>query len=63
MTIFAGDDVTDEDAMELLTGQDVGIKVGDKETVAAQRVSGPQELADLLGVFADQRARAVTSIK
>lgn len=63
VTIFAGDDVTDEDAMELLTGQDVGIKVGDKETVAAQRVSGSQELADLLGVFADQRARAVTSIK
>ncbi|GAA2121479.1 trehalose-phosphatase [Kocuria atrinae] len=63
VTVFAGDDVTDEDAMELLTGQDLGIKVGDKETVAAQRVSGPQELADLLGVFADQRARAVTSIK
>lgn len=63
MTIFAGDDVTDEDAMELLTERDLGIKVGDKETVAAQRVTGPQELADLLGVFADQRARAVTSIK
>ncbi len=63
VTVFAGDDVTDEDALELLTGPDVGIKVGDKETVATQRVSGPQELADLLGVFADQRTRAVTSIR
>ena len=63
VTVFAGDDVTDEDAMELLTGPDVGIKVGDKETVATQRVNGPQELADLLGVFADQRTRAVTSIR
>lgn len=63
VTVFAGDDVTDEDAMELLTGQDVGIKVGEKETVAAQRVSGPQDLAGLLGVFAHQRALAVTSIK
>ena len=62
VTLFAGDDVTDEDAMELLTDQDVGIKVGEKESVAAHRVGGPQELADLLGVFASRRARAVTSI-
>ncbi|MCT1803656.1 trehalose-phosphatase [Kocuria carniphila] len=63
VTVFAGDDVTDEDAMDLLTGEDLGIKVGEKESVATQRVSGPQELADVLSVFADQRARAVTSIK
>ncbi|WP_431813342.1 trehalose-phosphatase [Kocuria sp. cx-455] len=63
VVVFAGDDVTDEDAMELLTVNDLGIKVGDKESVARQRVSGPEELADLLRAFADQRARMVTSIK
>lgn len=62
VTIFAGDDTTDEDAMELLDERDLGIKVGDKESVATQRVGGPEELAELLGVFADQRARSVTSI-
>lgn len=61
--VFAGDDVTDEDAMAVLTVDDLGIKVGEKESAARQRVSGPEELADLLSVFADQRARVVTSIK
>ena len=63
VVVFAGDDVTDEDAMQLLGVNDLGIKVGGRESVARQRVSGPEELANLLNVFADQRARVVTSIK
>lgn len=59
LTVFAGDDATDEDAMRLLGDGDVGIKVGDRQTVAGHRVSGPEELAGILSVFARERA-AVT---
>lgn len=62
VTVFAGDDVTDEDAMELLTSRDVGIKVGDKESIAAHRVDGPEELAELLGVLAHRRAQSMSGI-
>lgn len=62
VTVFAGDDVTDEDAMRLLTARDVGIKVGDKESAAAWRVTDPQELAGVLSRLAHERARIMTSI-
>ena len=42
--LFVGDDVTDEDGMRALRPQDVGLKVGDKETVAPFRVASPEAL-------------------
>jgi trehalose 6-phosphate phosphatase len=54
--LFAGDDVTDEDALRQTTGtDDVGVKVGDGETVAPYRVTGPDAVAALLDTLADLR--------
>ncbi len=36
--LFAGDDVTDEDALASLHGEDLGVRVGDGPTAAAARV-------------------------
>ncbi|SDG00216.1 trehalose 6-phosphatase [Blastococcus aurantiacus] len=54
--LYLGDDVTDEDAFRALGPDDVTVKVGDGETVAAHRVADPaavrallEQLADLLG--------------
>ena len=57
--LFVGDDVTDEDGMRVLRSQDVGLKVGDKETIAAFRVASPEALGRLLTRFAQMRAEAV----
>lgn len=46
--LFAGDDVTDEDAFAVLEPQDVGIKVGDGPTAAGYRVADPDEMAAVL---------------
>lgn len=46
--LYAGDDTTDEDAFAVLTGDDVGIKVGDGETLAGWRVADPEELSAVL---------------
>ncbi|MBO3662383.1 trehalose-phosphatase [Microbacterium stercoris] len=54
--LFAGDDVTDEDALRSLRPGDLGVRVGDGETAAAVRVADPLELADLLIALADARA-------
>ena len=62
VTVFAGDDDTDEDAMAILGPHDVGIKVGTKDSTAPWRVADPEALARLLTDFARQRARAVTII-
>jgi trehalose 6-phosphate phosphatase len=53
--LFAGDDVTDEDAMRVLTGDDLGVRVGPGETAATLRVESPQQVAELLGVIAAER--------
>lgn len=53
--LFAGDDVTDEDAMRVLTGSDLGVRVGPGESAAALRVEDPQEMAKLLEALADER--------
>lgn len=53
--VFAGDDVTDEDAMRVLTDDDLGVRVGAGETAAALRVDTPQQVALLLGVIATER--------
>ncbi len=56
--LYAGDDVTDEDAFAALQPHDVGIKVGPGETAAAFRVPGPVELSRSLATFAELRAVA-----
>ena len=56
--LFAGDDVTDEDAMASLGAQDLGVRVGDGPTAAAVRVPDIAALADLLTLLATERTRA-----
>ncbi|NKX56860.1 trehalose-phosphatase [Arthrobacter sp. E918] len=57
--LFAGDDVTDENAFAVLRGQDVGIKVGPGDTGARYRVDSPQAFAAVLAELARLRAAAV----
>ncbi len=54
--LFAGDDVTDEDALASLGQNDLGIRVGDGETAASVRVGSIQELAAALSLLARMRA-------
>lgn len=53
--LFAGDDVTDEDALAALEPGDVGIKVGSAATVAPWRVDSPQQLVLVLEALAEAR--------
>jgi Trehalose-6-phosphatase len=46
--LFAGDDVTDETAFARLRPGDVGVKVGDGDSLAEHRVPGPPEVGALL---------------
>lgn len=46
--LFAGDDVTDEHAMAVLRGEDVGIKVGPGQSRAGYRVDAPEQVQDML---------------
>ncbi|MHA6667441.1 trehalose-phosphatase [Homoserinimonas sp. A447] len=52
---FAGDDVTDEDAFAVLTGQDLGLKCGTGPTNATFSVPGLPEVAQVLQELADRR--------
>lgn len=58
-TVFAGDDVTDEDALAVLGARDVGIKVGPKDTAAPWRVVDPEALATALARLACERSRVL----
>ena len=59
-TLYVGDDVTDERAFAALdpSSGDLTVKVGDGETVAAQRVPDPTSVVELLELFVDQRRAA-----
>lgn len=53
--VFFGDDVTDEKAFRRLRGDDVGVKVGPGETLAAYRVEAPEDVAAALNHLLDAR--------
>lgn len=55
--LFAGDDVTDEDALRSLGEQDLGVHVGGGETAASVSVQDPAALAALLTRLAELRER------
>lgn len=57
--LFAGDDVTDEDALAGLGKGDLGVRVGEGETAATVRVAGIPALAELLADLARERALAL----
>lgn len=53
--LFAGDDVTDEDALRVLQPGDLGVRVGPGESAATLRVEDPQQIAALLEAVATER--------
>ena len=55
--LFLGDDVTDENAFAHLHGNDVGIKIGDGETIAPFRVPDPESAVRALGYLLETRRR------
>ncbi|MEA9985846.1 MULTISPECIES: trehalose-phosphatase [Subtercola] len=54
--LYAGDDVTDEDAFAVLRPRDFGLKSGPGKTIAEFRVHDPREVAGVLALLADLRA-------
>lgn len=56
--LYAGDDVTDEDAFAALQPGDVGIKCGDGDTAAAFRVAEPEQIARALSMLVGLRSEA-----
>ena len=57
--VFAGDDVTDEDALGRLLPGDVGVKVGLDFTQAEFRVEAPVHVAELMEALLRERRRAL----
>ena len=56
--LYAGDDVTDEDAFAVLQEGDLGLKIGPGASLADYRVRGPEEVAQMLEILAELRASA-----
>lgn len=59
--LFVGDDLTDEEAFAGLGQADVGVKVGEGDTLARYRVTDPQAVAALLHELADLRAKSLAA--
>jgi trehalose 6-phosphate phosphatase len=57
--LYAGDDVTDEDAFAVLEAGDLGVKVGEGDTRAGARVADVDAFAALLGQLGALREAAV----
>jgi trehalose 6-phosphate phosphatase len=53
--LYAGDDVTDEDAFAALGTGDLALKSGPGETIAEHRVPGPEQVAAALTLLARLR--------
>ena len=53
--IFAGDDVTDEDAFARLAGPDFGLKVGHGPSLAHARLEDTRVVAQILALLAERR--------
>ncbi|ONI81794.1 trehalose-phosphatase [Saccharothrix sp. ALI-22-I] len=53
--VFVGDDVTDEKAFARLSGPDVGIKVGEGETLAQYYVGDTLDVATMLAFLLEER--------
>ncbi|RSZ65081.1 trehalose-phosphatase [Corynebacterium hylobatis] len=56
VTVFIGDDTTDEDGFRVLRPNDVGIKVGAGDTAATERLADIPAVAEWLTSLADARA-------
>ncbi|MFT7647156.1 MAG: trehalose 6-phosphate phosphatase [Candidatus Poriferisodalaceae bacterium] len=55
--LYLGDDTTDEDAFATLSGPDVGVKVGNGDTIAVHRVADADGVTRLLAELAEARTR------
>ncbi|GAA0510877.1 trehalose-phosphatase [Saccharopolyspora subtropica] len=53
--VFLGDDVTDEKAFARLHGPDLGIKVGDGDTLAQYRINDTTDVATVLAFLMEER--------
>ncbi|MEO6879344.1 MAG: trehalose-phosphatase [Mycobacteriaceae bacterium] len=58
VTVFLGDDVTDEKGFARLEDSDVGVKVGAGQTLAAHRVAGTPEVTAILELLLAERRRS-----
>ncbi|WP_280402066.1 trehalose-phosphatase [Nocardia carnea] len=53
--VFFGDDVTDEKAFRVLSGPDIGIKVGEGESLAKYRVDSTEAVSHALAFLLEER--------
>jgi trehalose 6-phosphate phosphatase len=58
--VFFGDDVTDEKAFRRMRGHDVGVKVGQGDTLAGYRVDSPDDVEAALAFLLDERTHAAS---